>query len=81
MRREERKALEAVDKAIRTAIAIADLPKKIGSKVRWPHNGVIWVRKDDDQWIAEGDPMRWPTPSEHVVSLAWVPVEEGNFNG
>jgi hypothetical protein len=61
-RRKASEALEALSQ-------IEALPRRRGSRIRWP-NGTIWTRVGDDDWRPENIP-EIPYPSAHVASLRW----------
>ena len=67
----------AVDTLYRASVnlkEVARLPKEVGDRVKWPHNGLIWVRTGPNSWETEGLPnavdsrgrRRW-WPSDHVA--------------
>lgn len=49
---------------------IRRLPRRVGSRVRWG-NGVIWIRRGDDHWEAEGG-IATNVGSAHVAQFAWM---------
>jgi hypothetical protein len=67
----QKDALDAVqqrNEANRSLLAILDLPTENGGSVRWPHNGVVWTRVGEDDWLPPGeDDIRRAAPSAHVA--------------
>lgn len=72
--RETDRAWSAVQQAVQSAKAVTALPAEPGSQVRWPHNGTVWQRVADDEWIVPGH-EHWPYDSAHVASFPYQVLE------
>jgi hypothetical protein len=73
-------ASERLSQATKDLVQITFLPKAIGARVKWPHNGVIWERVSENGWRA---PSAFPFdthsdfdyPSSHIVMCAWEVIQ------
>lgn len=66
------RARERMEAAQRTFALVALLPHENGSRVKWPHNGVIWTRVGEDEWVSDTGSQHPGAPSSHVVSCPTV---------
>lgn len=76
-------ALQAVSRATQVLTAVAVLPRRVGDRIRWTPNGLIWERIGGDEWQPNEPPLEahlarlegWTAPSAHVASGAFEILE------
>lgn len=77
-------ALEKVEQALSSFGAIFQLPRRIGARVRWPHNGLAWERVNENGWRPLTDDGSGPPDpresrlyeSEHIARYGYETIEE-----
>lgn len=70
MRADVALALTELLNAAQKVEKIESLPKKLGARIRWTHNGVEWERVGGNAWKPVAQPESEHYPSEHIARLA-----------